>query len=1283
GDAGIRTFGQVAGSFTLNDPAPGDNMASIDFPGNAFDANGQGQFTLVRSDPDTLPAGNPHTTITATSGAATGSTDAAWINATAVLTPTTATNLAGTAHTVTAHVQKNAADFAGALVNFQVTGVNSASGVGVTDASGLAHFTYTGIAGTPGVGTDHIRATTSVDGVLLQFPDIAEVTKNWVNPVCSATLNPPTNPKLVNQTVTVGVDVTDGNPAVPVGAGYATITFLITSGPNAGATFTGPTDATGHVDFTGYSTSTTAGTDVISITGSTAVGAVAFTCSISQQWITTGATLTPVTATNRVGTPHTLTATVAKDGIFQNGVSVTFTITGANAALSPLNATTNALGIANATYVGTVPGTDTITASGTVSGQPFTSNSATKNWIDPVCTGLLPATDTELVGTTQSVKATILRWAGGPAAAIGTPVQVQVTAGPNAGASGTVAISTPAGEATFSYTSNGLTGTDTIQATAAVDGVTMTTPCTATKTWVNTGCTLTPASSTDPVGAQHTATAKVLVNGAVAPVGTTVHFAVAGANVAAGIDDTDANGEATFTYTGNNPGTDTITASGTVIVGGNPLAFSCLATKKWVNVICSSAVDAPVSKVGTTAGITTTITINGGAPAPPIPIHFQVIAGPNVGNSGTANTVGNQAIFSPAYTSNGLCGTDVIQVTYTLDGSTFQCGNVNKKWINPSCSFDATTPGAINTPKTLTLTVFECPGVPAVGVATPFNVTGVNFASGPGNSPVTDATGKNTFTYIGTNSGTDTVTATVTVEGVPISPACSATQVWNDIVLNLTPPTATNQAGGSHTLTAEITNGGVAQQGIFVGFEIISGPNVGKTGVGVTNVLGRGTFTYSDDNGPGTDTIKATATVAGTTVSQTATKTWISVACSLLPATDTTQVGGTHTVTATVTSNGVAVNPDGNAVVFEILAGSPNVTGPTTRTTNLATHTTDFTYTGSGGTGTDTIQASGTFMGVPFTCTATQDWINASCSLAPNSETVVVGTPHSVTVTVLKNGSPSSGVLVSFDVTSGPNGGKSGTGTTNAAGQATFTYTGVPTAGTDSITASGTVSGVAFSCTAAKTWILDDSDGIPPDEENECIAGGDGNADGVLDSLQANVASFKDINGHCVTIESPVGTTLANVSAIDPPNPELAPPGVTFPYGFFSFEIHNVASGGGLDVKMYLHGGPTVNTYYKFGSVPIIPVDHYYRFLDDGTTGSDVNGDVITLHLTDGQRGDDDITPNGIIVEPGGPALEADNPAPITNPTCGACGSGGSTAAPLLIACLLLGSRSIRKRRRN
>ena len=70
---------------------------------------------------------------------------------------------------------------------------------------------------------------------------------------------------------------------------------------------------------------------------------------------------------------------------------------------------------------------------------------------------------------------------------------------------------------------------------------------------------MTPATATNQVGTQHTVTAK-LTQGATALAGKTIKFTVTGVNPTSGTGVTNAQGNATFTYTGANAGSDNITA---------------------------------------------------------------------------------------------------------------------------------------------------------------------------------------------------------------------------------------------------------------------------------------------------------------------------------------------------------------------------------------------------------------------------------------------------------------------------------------------------------------------------------------------------------------------------------------------------------------------------------------------------------------------------------------------------------------------------------------------------
>ncbi len=90
----------------------------------------------------------------------------------------------------------------------------------------------------------------------------------------------------------------------------------------------------------------------------------------------------------------------------------------------------------------------------------------------------------------------------------------------------------------------------------------------------------------------------------------------------------------------------------------------------------------------------------------------------------------------------------------------------------------------------------------------------------------------------------------------------------------LTPASATNPVGTSHTVTATVTCG-PQPAAAFVIFTITSGPNAGLGTSLSTNPPGQASFTYTSNGQTGTDTITATASVNDVLYScSSATKTW-------------------------------------------------------------------------------------------------------------------------------------------------------------------------------------------------------------------------------------------------------------------------------------------------------------------------------------------------------------------------------------------------------------------------
>jgi len=207
----------------------------------------------------------------------------------------------------------------------------------------------------------------------------------------------------------------------------------------------------------------------------------------------------------------------------------------------------------------------------------------------PAVLVLTPPAATNTVGTQHCVTATVTDANANPTPGITVDFSVS---GANAPADAS-APTDSSGQASSCYTGT-VTGTDTISAFADTNNNglkdTGEPSDTATKTWTAGApatLTLTPPSDTNTVGAQHCVTATVVDSFHNPTPGISVRFAVSGSVTTSGTgtSPTDANGRATFCYTGPAlPGSDVITAHADTNNNGvqDPGEPSGRATKEWV-----------------------------------------------------------------------------------------------------------------------------------------------------------------------------------------------------------------------------------------------------------------------------------------------------------------------------------------------------------------------------------------------------------------------------------------------------------------------------------------------------------------------------------------------------------------------------------------------------------------------------------------------------------------------------------------------------------------------------
>ena len=288
--------------------------------------------------------------------------------------------------------------------------------------------------------------------------------------------------------------------------------------------------------------------------------------------------------------------------------------------------------------------------------------------------------------------------------------------------------------------------------------------------------------------------------------------------------------------------------------------------------------------------------------------------------------------------------------------------------------------------------------------------------------------------------------------------------------LALTPPTAVNPVGTSHTVTAHATSAsGGPVVGVTVVFDVSGAVTI--SGTCVTAAGGSCDFTYAGPTAPGTDAIAAFADTDGDGAQDpgepggTASKTWVAgppATLSLTPPQAQHPVGANHTVTAAAAD--AFGNPTPGVTVRFAVTGAVTTSG--TCATSAAGDCA-FTYAGPTAPGVDAIAAfadtdgdGGQDPGEPGAA-AQATWVPgppATLALTPPAAANPISTGHCVEAAVRDAfGNATPAITVRFTVTGMVN--ASGSQPTDAGGRAPFCYTGPDLPGTDQISAHADTNG--------------------------------------------------------------------------------------------------------------------------------------------------------------------------------------------------------------------------------
>jgi Cadherin-like domain/Domain of unknown function (DUF4114)/Calx-beta domain len=208
-----------------------------------------------------------------------------------------------------------------------------------------------------------------------------------------------------------------------------------------------------------------------------------------------------------------------------------------------------------------------------------------------------------------------------------------------------------------------------------------------------------------------------------------------------------------------------------------------------------------------------------------------------------------------------------------------------------------------------------------------------------------------------------------------------------------------------------------------------------------------------------------------------------------------------------------------------------------------------------------------------------------------------------------------------------------------------------------------------------------DQDGVDDTIENLAPNGGDGNLDGILDSLQENVTSLLNLGGVNVnsiaTIIAKAGAKISGLRSLANP---ITTANLTSLANPIEFKVTGFSNGASTTVEYLIARADQnrqYNTYLMFGATTDNLTPHAYEFLYDGQTGAelfDTNGDGLTdkavVHFVDGLRGDSDLTANGEIQDPGAPGV-ANTPVGLStdaNNVVQITGAGTAIASFSLVA---------------
>ncbi len=185
-----------------------------------------------------------------------------------------------------------------------------------------------------------------------------------------------------------------------------------------------------------------------------------------------------------------------------------------------------------------------------------------------------------------------------------------------------------------------------------------------------------------------------------------------------------------------------------------------------------------------------------------------------------------------------------------------------------------------------------------------------------------------------------------------------------------------------------------------------------------------------------------------------------------------------------------------------------------------------------------------------------------------------------------------------------------------------------------------------------------DSDGVRDDEENTVPGApitkqpapigpvADGNLDGIVDSTQDYVASIQSAKSEpeYMTFVIPEALFFSDMLAENDPMPGLLDPS-QFPLGFVGFKINGLLPGDLVDMQVLFENpvDPINQNYLKVGPTTTNSNTHLFVYnatIGGGPGATFPDNQTMNVRFIDGQKGDTDLTADGVITDPGGIGLQ-------------------------------------------